>query len=335
MAEGCVMKKDSRFSKILNNIASSIFAKNETVIILVFLAMMIIASAILPQFRTKYNLLVVARQFSLITIVTFGQAMVLISGGFDLSVGNIVALTNMAVGYFLVYQGWPIWLSIIASILAGTACGFFNGILVSKININPLIATLGSGWIFNGVVLVTSRGWPITNLTSFKSFAYLGQGYFLKIPVPIWIMLIIGILLTFFLRKAILGRFLYAVGGNEKASWLAGLNVSNLKMFSFLMSGTLSGVAGVLIASRLGTAQATAGSQWTLTTVAAAILGGVALSGGRGEIYGVFIGAALLGVIDNILVLLKISSYWQTLVTGFVLLLAVSFDTLRKRAKPI
>jgi ribose transport system permease protein len=329
------MKKNYNFMETRVKYLSNFLKKDEAVISLVFVVILAIASIAIPQFRTSYNLLVVIRQFSLITIVAFGQGLVLITGGFDLSVGYIVALSNMAVAYLLVYMNWPIILCIVGGILIGTACGFFNGILVTRLRINPLIATLGSGWIFNGLILVSSKGWPITGLTDFKSFAYLGQGYFLKIPMPIWIMLIIGILLTFFLRKTILGRYLYAIGGNDKAGWLAGLNVPNIRMFSFIMSGVLSGLAGVLLSARLGTAQANAGVNWTLPTVAAAVLGGVALSGGKGEMYGVFIGAALLGVIDNILVLMKISSYWQGLVTGFVLLFAVSFDVLRRKTRII
>jgi ribose transport system permease protein len=308
---------------------ASILSNDENVILIVFIVIIGIVSAILPRFRTFYNILIVIRQFSLITIVSMGQAIVLISGGFDLSVGNIVALTNMAVAYMMVFQGWPIWLSVILAILIGTTCGIINGLLVAKIKINPLIATLAMGWVYSGVILVTAKGWPITDLP--KGFNVLGQGYFLGIPLPIYFLIVIAIVLSIFLSKTINGRYLYAIGGSEKASLLAGLNTSNLRMLSYSICGFLAGFSGVVLASRMGTAQANAGEPWTLPTVAAAVIGGVSLFGGKGRIYGVLIGGAILGVINNILVLMKISAYWQTLISGFILLFAVSIDAMRKR----
>ncbi len=307
------------------------FSNDENIILVVFIVIISIISIILPRFRTVHNMLIVLRQFSLITIVAFGQSIVLISGGFDLSVGNIVAGANMVVAYLMVFLGWPVWLSVIVATLVGTLCGLINGILVAKIRINPLIATLASGWIFSGVILVTSRGWPITDLP--KAFDILGQGFFLGIPFPVWFMIITGIILSIFLAKTIVGRYLYAIGGNEKASILAGLNSSNLRLLSYVICGTLAGFAGVVLASRMGTAQAEAGVPWTLPTVAAAVIGGVSLFGGKGKIYGVFIGSAIMGIINNVLVLMRISPYWQSLISGFILLLAVSVDAIRKRGE--
>lgn len=328
-------KRTRETNFIKNNKIRILFSNDETIIIIIFIIIIATASIIIPQFRTLNNILIVSRQFSLITIVAFGQAVVLITGGFDLSVGYIVALSNMTVGYLIVYKGWPIWLSVIAAILVGTVCGLFNGLLVTRIKVNALIATLGSGWIYGGIILVTSGGWPITGLSKYTSFDYLGQGHILRIPILIWFMLIIGIILTIFLQKSIYGRFLFAVGGNEKASWIVGLNVPNLRMLSFLICGTLSGIGGVLVASRLGTSQANSGVDWALPTVAAAVIGGVALSGGKGKIYGVLVGAALLGIVNNILVLIRVSSYWVSLISGFVLLIAVSIDALSRRREYI
>jgi len=328
-------KRINKIKFLENNIKRILFSNDENIILIVFFLIIAIASIAIPRFRTLGNVLIVSRQFSLITIVAFGQGLVLITGGFDLSVGYIAALSNMTVGYLIVYQGWPIWLCVITAILVGTVCGLLNGLLVTVVKVNALIATLGSGWIYGGIILVTTGGWPIVGLADYKWFDYLGHGFFLKIPMPVWFMLIIGVILTIFLQKSIYGRFLYAVGGNDKASWIVGLNVPNLKMLAFLICGTLSGIAGVLIASRLGTSQVNAAVNWTLPSVAAAVIGGVALSGGKGKIYGVLVGSALLGVISNILVLIKVSSYWISLISGFVLILAVSVDALSRRSEYI
>jgi len=270
------MIKDSKNTNIKNSffsrkVLNSILNNDENVILIIFMIIIAVVSAILPTFRTSYNILIVIRQFSLITIVAMGQSLVLISGGFDLSVGNIVALTNMAVAYMMVFLGWPIWLCVVIAVLIGTICGVVNGFLVAKVKINPLIATLAMGWVFSGIILVSAKGWPITDLP--KGFDVLGQGYFLGIPLPIYFMVFVAIVLTIFLSRTINGRYLYAIGGNEKSSILAGLNVSNLRMLSYSICGTLAGFSGVVLAARMGTAQANAGVTWTLPTVAAAVIG--------------------------------------------------------------
>jgi len=322
-----------KYSFFSRRILSPILSNDENVILIIFLSIIAIVSGILPRFRTVYNILIVIRQFSLITIVAMGQSIVLISGSFDLSVGNIVALTNMAVAYMMVFLGWPIWLCVIIATLIGTICGLANGFLVARVKINPLIATLAMGWVYSGIILISAKGWPITDLP--KDFDVLGQGYYLGIPLPMYFMVFVAIILTIFMSRTIYGRYLYAIGGNEKSSILAGLNVSNLKMLSYAICGTLTGFAGVVLASRMGTAQAHAGVTWTLPTVAAAVIGGVALFGGKGKIYGVLVGSAILGIINNILVLMRISAYWQSLISGFILLLAVFIDAIRRREELI
>lgn len=300
----------------------------ETFILIIFLSIITIVSIIIPKFRTIYNILSVTRQFSLICIVAMGETLVLVSGGFDLSVGSIAALSGMFTAHMMVSLNWPIWLSVILGTLIGGVCGLFNGLLVGKIRINPLIATLASSWIFNGVILITTRGWPVIGLP--KPFYYLGQGYLLGIPFPIIIMVVIGIILSIFLSQTIYGQHIYACGGNEEASLLSGLNVVRIRIMVFVMCGFFAGLAGVVLASRIGSAQATGGAQWTLPAIASAVIGGVSLSGGKGKIYGVIIGSALIGIISNILVLLHISAYWQSLISGFIVISAVTIDTFRK-----
>ena len=305
------------------------FQLNEEItILMIFLFIFIVVSIIVPQFRTIYNFLSVFRQFSLISIVAMGETLVLISGGFDLSVGSIAALSGMFTAHMMVTFNWPIWLSVIIGMSIGGFCGLLNGLLVGKVKINPLIATLASGWIFNGIILITTKGWPVAELP--KPFYFLGQGYLLGIPFPIIIMLVIGVILSVFLSKTVYGRNIYAVGGNERASILSGLNVDNVKIMVFVMCGLFAGFAGIVLSSRMGSAQATGGTQWPLPAIAAAVIGGFSLSGGKGKIYGVIIGSALLGIINNILVLLHVSPYWQSLISGFILIGAVAIDTIRK-----
>jgi ribose transport system permease protein len=315
--------------KVLKYIASS----DEMSILAIFAVIIIAVCIAVPKFRTLYNILVVMRQFSLLTIVAMGQTLVLISGAFDLSVGSIVALSGMAGTYLAVTLGLPVLLSVFIAILVGAGCGGFNGFLVSKVKINPIIATLASGWIFSGLILVTTKGWPISGFP--KDFAFVGQGYFLGVPLPVIMMVVIAAILMFFLSKTIYGRFLYAIGGNQKSSFFAGLNVSKYRIMAYIICGALAGFAGVVLSSRMGSAQAKAGLDWTLPSVAAAVIGGVSLWGGKGRIYGVVVGSALLGIINNVLVLLHVSAYWQSLISGFILILAVAFDSYRRGREEI
>ncbi len=307
--------------------AKELFGKNT--ILIIFLVIIAVASVFLKNFRTIDNVLMIARQFSMVAIIAMGQAIVLISGGFDLSIGAIASLCGMASAYVAVVLGWPLWLCILVPVILGGICGVFNGVLVSIIKINPLIATLASGWVFSGIILVATKGWPITSLP--KPFLFLGQGRLFNIPLPIILMIAICIILTIFLSKTYFGRYLYALGGSEKTSLFVGINVDLVKLSAYVLAGALAGFAGLILTSRMGTAQAGAADAWTLPSIAAAVIGGIMLGGGKGSIYGVIVGAALMGVIGNILVLFQISSYWQTLVTGFILIIAVAIDALRNR----
>ena len=257
-----------------------------------------------------------------------GQTVVLISGAFDLSVGAIVAMTGMFGAFLGVTLGWPVIVCVIAAIAIGAACGYFNGFLVALLKINPIIATLASGWIFSGIILVTTKGWPISDFP--KNFAFLGQGYFLGLPLPVIMMIVIAVLLSFFLGRTFHGRYFFAIGGSEKASFFAGLNITKYRILAYIICGSLSGLAGIVLASRMGSAQARAGMDWALPSVAAAVIGGVSMFGGQGKIWGVLIGSALLGIITNILVLARVSAYWQSLISGFILIIAVAVDSYRR-----
>lgn len=299
---------------------------NSTLVI--FIVIVLVAVIALPKFRTLDNALTVIRQFSLITIVAVGQAVVLISGGFDLSVGPIATLASFVSVYLIMFKQLPVSVAIIIGILAGALCGAINGLLVSRVRINPLIATLSTSLLFQGVILVATKGWPIPELK--EPFTFLGQGYFLKIPVPIYAMVAVVIGASVILSKSIYGRYVYAIGGNERTSIFVGINVANIKLVNYIICGSLAAFAGIILASRLGTAQIGSADTWSLPSIAAAVIGGVSLAGGKGRVFNVVVGAALLGVISNILVSFRVSSYWQSLATGLILLIAVSIDSLKK-----
>ena len=309
-----------------NNKLLGFISNNSTLVI--FIVILLTAVIALPKFRTLDNILTVIRQFSLITIVAAGQAVVLISGGFDLSVGPIATLASFTTVYLIMFRGLPVSLACIIGVLAGALCGVINGLLVSRVRINPLITTLSTSLLFQGVLLVATKGWPIPELT--MPFIFLGQGYFLKIPIPIYLMAISVIIVSVLMSKTIYGRYVYAIGGNERTSSFVGINVANIKLLNYIICGSLAAVAGIILAARLGTAQIGSADTWSLPSIAAAVIGGISLAGGKGKVFNVVIGAALLGIIGNILVSFRVSSYWQSLATGLILLIAVSIDSLKK-----
>ncbi len=288
---------------------------------------LIVISAVLallrPQFLTAANLINVARQISLNGILAVGVTYVLLTGGVDLSLGSLVALTGIVAASFAHPGDWPILIPIALGVLAGTTCGFINGIIITKGRIAPFIVTLGMMSVARGLALVISRGRPVSNLT--PQFTALG-GDLLGIPVPIIILVVVAAVSWVFLANMRLGRYLYAVGGNEEAARAAGLNVKGIKTFAYTLCGSLAGVAGVVLAARITTGQPNAGIAYELDAIAAAVIGGTSLSGGVGGVGGTLLGALLMGVINNGLDLLNVSSYYQQIVKGMIIVFAVWLD---------
>ena len=282
-----------------------------------------------PVFFTTDNLLGVARAFSLTAIAAIGQTMVIISGGIDLSTGSIIGLSSLSTGLLLV-NGWPSVPAILAGIAVGTAFGVFNGLLITRVGLPPFIATLGTLSIGRGLIYVITQGYPVTAPRD-QLLLQIGQGYIGQVPMPVIIMIVVTIVATIFLSRSTLGRYIYAVGGNEEAARLAGINVNRVKMFVYTMSGFLASVSGIILLSRLVSAQPTAGLGQELPVIAASIIGGTSLIGGEGTALGAVLGAAIVGVLENGIVLLGINTYAQQVVTGAVILLAVGLDIWQKR----
>ena len=298
-----------------------------------FIALVLVAvglSVMSPDFLTVNNLLNVMRQVSINALIAFGMTLVILLGGIDLSVGSILALSSVLTATLL-QSGVDPMLATLLGILAGAAMGLFNGLVISKGKVAPFIATLATMTILRGLALVFSNGSPITGFDS-ELFSMLGGGYIAGlVPVPVAWMLILFAGFWFVLKKTVFGRHLYATGGNEEAARLSGVKVDRVKLWVYTASGAMSAMAGVVLTSRLNSAQPTAGAGYELDAIAAVVLGGTSLTGGRGWIFGTLIGALLIGVLNNGLNLLGVSSFYQQVIKGAVILLAVLLDRSGKK----
>ncbi len=289
------------------------------------LLIVVIISIMSPSFLTMNNLLNVLRQVSINALIAFGMTFVILTGGIDLSVGSILALTG-AVTAGMMSGGLDPILAMILGVLLGVLLGAINGLIIAKGKVAPFIATLATMTIFRGLTLVYTEGRPISGLGDSMAFQMLGKGYLFGIPVPVITMSISFAVLYFILKKTTFGRRVYAVGGNEEASRLSGINVDRIKIYVYSLAGGLTAIAALILTSRLNSAQPTAGNMFELDAIAAVVLGGTSLTGGRGWIVGTLVGALIIGVLNNGLNLIGVSSFFQQVVKGAVILIAVLLD---------
>ena len=283
-----------------------------------------------PHFLTVSNLLNVAQQTSINAIIAVGLTFVIISAGIDLSVGSILAFSGVVIASIL-NAGYPIPLAITAGLLVGLACGSINGALIAIGKLPPFIATLGMMSVARGAALMYTNGRPISGFSS--EFRFLANGEILSIPTSIIIMIIVYIVAHFVLNKTKLGRYTYAIGGNEEAARLSGVSVIFHKIMIYGICGLLSGLAAVILTARLNSAQPIAGIMYELDAIAAAVIGGTSLVGGEGRVSGTLIGALIMGVLRNGLNLLGVSSFLQQTIIGSVIIIAVLIDMTLKRRK--
>ncbi|NRF91642.1 ribose ABC transporter permease [Paenibacillus frigoriresistens] len=288
----------------------------------------VILSVVNGDFLTVGNIFNVLRQISINALIAFGMTFVILTGGIDLSVGSILALSS-AFTAGLMASGMNTWLAVGIGLIGGLMMGAINGLLITKGKVAPFIATLATMTVFRGLTLVYTQGRPITGFK--EDFAMLGKGYFLQIPMPIIWMVIAFAVLYIILKHTTFGRRVYALGSNEEATWLSGINTSKVKILVYSISGLLAAISGIILTSRLNSAQPTAGGAFELDAIAAVVLGGTSLSGGRGWIVGTLIGAMIIGVLDNGLNLLNVSSFYQQVVKGVVILIAVLLDRSKAR----
>ncbi|WP_053019738.1 ABC transporter permease [Staphylococcus haemolyticus] len=298
----------------------------EKIIPFIGLILLIIVVSILnPSFLDLSNLLNLLRQISINGLIAFGMTFIILTGGIDLSVGSILALSSAFIVLMITSGVDPI-IALIIGVLIGFVLGAVNGLLVTKGNMAPFIATLATMTIFRGLTLVITDGNPITNLGDSYLFQLFGKGYFIGIPVPAVTMIIVFVILLIILQKTTFGRHTYAIGGNEVAAKISGIKVNKIKILIYGISGLMSSLAGGILTSRLNSAQPTAGTSYELDAIAAVVLGGTSLTGGKGRIVGTLIGVLIIGVLNNGLNLLGVSSFYQQVVKGVVILIAVLID---------
>ncbi|MCJ7825953.1 MAG: ABC transporter permease, partial [Anaerolineales bacterium] len=330
--EGAKPATPSRAEQSRRGVVQSIIAFKEAGILVIFFLLCIALSISSPYFLTLSNLTNVVRQFSMIAIISVGMTMVIITGGIDLSVGSIVGLAGCVAGWMLV-DGYTIWFSIFVGLLVGILVGFVNGSLVVWVGLPQFIATLGTMGIARGLALVITRGYPLQPFPD--EFLWIAQGFIGPIPVPVVIMIVVLVAGHIFLSKTTSGRYMYCIGSNSVAARLSGINVNKTLLMAYTITGFVSAISAIILISRLSSAQADNGTGWELDVIAATVIGGTSLAGGVGSVFGTLIGAAMMGVIRNALILLRVSVYWQTVVIGLVILVAVSLDVLRQRSRAI
>ncbi|MDO4922038.1 MAG: ribose ABC transporter permease [Phascolarctobacterium sp.] len=301
----------------------AILKKSGSVIGLV--ALFAVISCLNSSFIDPSNLKNLLRQVSINALISFGMTFVILTGGIDLSVGSILALSSVLMGSFIKGGMDPV-LGIVLACVIGAVLGSVNGLVITYGKVAPFIATLATMTIFRGLTLVYTNGNPISSLTDSEVFHEFGQGYLMGLPVPAIMMLLMFAVSYFILHKTTLGRKTYAVGGNEKVSFIAGIKIDRIKIFAYTITGMLCGMAGAILTSRLNSAQPTAGTGYELDAIAAVVLGGTSLSGGKGRIAGTIIGALIIGTLNNGLNILNVSSFYQQVVKGIVILLAVLMD---------
>ncbi|WP_407425670.1 ABC transporter permease [Arcticibacter sp.] len=308
------------------------FIKFQSLIALFVICLLI--SLLSDKFLTVSNGWNVMRQISVNVCISVGMTLIVLTAGIDLSVGSVLALCGAITAGLLsngigimpldLYIGFTLLGAILVGLLCGTFIGGFNGWVITRFNVPPFVATLAMLTIARGLTLLYTEGHPISGLG--ESFAYIGTGWLLGVPVPVWISALVVVAAVIITNKTRLGRYIYAIGGNESASRLSGINIGRVKIIVYAIAGALAAIGGMMVTSRLDSAQPNAGVSYELDSIAAVVIGGASLSGGKGTILGTVLGAIIIGVLNNGLVLLNVSPFWQQVVKGMVILLAVIID---------
>lgn len=325
-----------------------VLLKGRTFIALI--ALVVFFSVMSPTFLQPESMIITVKHIAINAIIAIGMTFVILSAGIDLSVGSIVGLGGMLAG-ILINEGlvlpmfgvvvyMRIWLIVVVVLLAGTLIGLINGWLISKLNVAPFIATLGTMYAARGFALLSNNGATFPNLVGKAElgntgFPWIGSGIVLGLPVPIWLMILLGIIAYFVSTRTPFGRHVYAVGGNERAARTSGVRVNPTKIFVYMISGFCSAMAGLIVSSQLIASHPASGTSFELNAIAAAVLGGTSLSGGRGNIGGTIVGAFVIGVLSDGMIMIGVSDFWQTVIKGVVIVLAVAIDQLQARMQAV
>jgi ribose transport system permease protein len=319
----------------LAGVARRLFATRESGVLVALIVLIIFMSFLSPYFLKTQNLFNVLRGMSTIGIMAIGMTMVIVSGGIDLSVGSLAAVSAMSTARLMTYHNVSPWLAFLAGLGVGLTLGAVNGAIITRIKVNPFITTMGMLSIGRGLTYLLATGLEGTVASNIpmrnEAVNFLGAGYVGQVPFPVIEMLILVIVSSLFLNHVVLGRQIYAVGTNEQAARLSGVNVGGVRLFVYTITGGFAALAGVMNAGLLSTAATNLGVGVELDVIAAVVIGGASLMGGEGTILGAIIGAAIMAVIRNAFVLLKLPIYMQTVAIGAVIILAVALDQLRKQ----
>jgi ribose transport system permease protein len=323
---------------MMNVFAKENLAKFQSLLALA--VMLVVLSLVSDRFLTSENILNVLRQISVNLTLSIGMTMIILTGGIDLSIGSVVALcgavaagllkSGIALPYFNITLEFTVCGAVVAAIVVGLVAGWVNGIVITRLRVPPFVATLGMLSIARGLTQLWTHNYPITNLGA--QFAFIGLGHVWGIPMPVWISA--GLVPVFVLvtRRTRFGRHLYAVGGNERATRLSGVNVNRVKLLAYILGAALAGVASLLVTARSNAADPKVGVGFELDSIAAVVIGGTSLAGGRGSILGTVLGCLIIGVLNNGLVLVGVSPEWQLVVKGVVIIAAVAIDQAGRRA---
>jgi erythritol transport system permease protein len=312
--------------------------------VIALLAIIIIFTILSNTFLTVQNILLMTRHVAINAFLAIGMTFVIVSGGIDLSVGSILGLSGMVVG-FLIDVGIPLqlfgvviyfhtWFIMLIAIVVGALIGSVNGVVITKLNVAPFIATLGMLYVARGLALLSNNGSTFPFLSGQAGlgntgFPFLGEGDILRVPVPIWLLLVVGLLAAFVANRTPFGRHVYAAGGNERAARLSGVRVNAIRFYVYVISGALAAVSGLIVTSQLVAAHPASGETYELNAIAAAVLGGTSLMGGRGTIGGTIIGSFVIGILADGLVMVGVSDFWQMVIKGVVIIVAVAIDQLQ------
>lgn len=300
--------------------------KSGTVLVgIVLVLMVIVASIVSRYFFTLFNMQSLIRNIAFIGMVAVAQSLLLLIGELDLSVGSIATLSGVLGGIMMVYSKINPYIAFILGIMIGVVFGLINGLLIIKLRLNALVATIGMSGVYGGITLVITKGKAITGIPD--QILFLGRDNFLSIPIPFWISLVVLLIIMFFALKTQTGRYIYAIGNGREVAKIIGIKVDKIRILIYSIVGGISALAGMLYIARLSTAQSAVGSNWPMHSIAACVIGGVLLTGGVGNPLGAFLGASIICLISNVIVLFGVNIYWQQAVSGIVVVLAIALPS--------
>ncbi len=305
------------------------FSLSKIFVYLVLVVIILFFTVTTDTFLTSKNILNICRQISMIGICSVGMTMVLLTGGIDISVGSIIALVGVVAAKLIGEAGMAIFPAMLIGVVAGALCGLINGIMVAKFDVPALITTLAMQTMARGAAYILTSGIPIYGLP--EEIKTLGQGYFFKIPIPVIIMALIFLFGWWLLEQTRFGRYTYAIGGNQEVARLSGINVLKMKIFIYTLSGLFAGLSGVIMLSRINSGQPATSSGFEMDVITGAVLGGISVAGGEGKLVNVIAGVLIMGMLSNGMTLMNLDEYWQWVVKGIVLLLAVTFDNMQRK----